>query len=433
MKNKTLIVALSELTTLVQSKAFLIGLLLMPVFMGLAAGVQRFTKNVTDIKDRRFVVIDRSGDLYGALSTAAEEWNSASEATGGRARTQPRFLPSRAMFEAGDEAARAELSDRVKRDEIFAFVEIPADALDPDTKSTITYYSNHPGYRPLPSWVKTTINREILNQRFRNASIDRAVVARLTRQVDVSELGLLARDADGGIKAALRVDKVRTTLIPVAMMLIILFSVMSSAPQLLNSVIEEKMSRISEVLIGSITPFELMMGKLLGTAALSVLLAAVYMVGGVFMAWCYGYGDAIRPSDLAWVVVFLSIAVFMFGSIFITIGAACSDLKDAQGMMTPAMLIMMIPGMTWFAILNAPESPLSVGLSLFPTASPFLMLLRIAISPGPPMWQVLLSVVLTGATAVALVHAAGKIFRTGLLMQGKAASLTEMWKWVRAE
>jgi ABC-2 type transport system permease protein len=433
MKNKALIVALSEFTTLVQSKAFLIGLLMMPLFMGIAVGVQKFTKDATDIKDRPFVVVDRSGALYGPLKAAADEWNRANEATADLPRSQPRFLPSEATFGQADEGARAALSDRVKRDEIFAFVEIPANALDPDANASISYYSNHPNYRTLPSWLNGAVNKEILNQRFRRASIDRAVVSRLTRHVEVSELGLIVRDAGGGLKAASRVDKVRTTAIPVGMMMIILFSVMSSAPQLLNSVIEEKMSRISEVLIGSVTPYELMMGKLLGSAAVSVLLAAIYMTGGVLMARYYGYGDAIRPSDLAWVLVFLSLAVIMFGSIFITIGAACSDLKDAQGMMTPAMLIMMLPWMTWFAILNAPDSPVSVGLSLFPTATPFLMLLRIAIPPGPPMWQVLLGVVLTSATAVALVHAAGRIFRTGLLMQGKAASLGEMWRWVRAD
>lgn len=431
MKNKALIVAVSEFTTLVRSKAFLAGLIMMPVFMGIAIGVQKFTRDATDIKDRPFVVVDRSGVLFGPLKEAADEWNRANEAAGPR--TQPRFLPTAATFEAGDEAARAALSDRVKRDEIFAFVEIPADALDPDTKSTVSYYSNHPGYRVLPGWLAATVNREVLNQRFRAAAIDRAVVSRLTRRLDVSELGLLERDSGGAIRAASRVDKVRTTAIPVGMMMILLFSVISSAPQLLNSVIEEKMSRISEVLIGSVTPYQLMMGKLLGSAAISVLLAAIYMTGGVAMARYYGYGDAIRPSDLAWLFLFLSMAVFIFGSIFITIGAACSDLKDAQGMMTPAMLFLMLPWMTWFAILNAPESPMSVGLSLFPTATPFLMLLRIAIPPGPPVWQIALSVVLTAATAVALVHAAGKIFRTGLLMQGKAATLGEMWKWVRAD
>lgn len=432
MTNKALIVARSEFTTLVRSKGFLVGLLMMPLFMGIAIGVQKFTRDSVDIKDRSFVVVDWSGVLLEPLTAAAAEWNRATAAPDGGTQTQPRFLPLPGTFAPGDDGARAQLSDRVKRDEIFAFVEIPADALDPDASSAIRYYSNHPGYRPLPSWIGATLNREILNQRFRAASIDRAVVSRLTRRVDVSELGLVARDSGGGIKAAARVDRVRTTAIPVGMMMIILFSVLSSAPQLLNSVIEEKMSRISEVLIGSVTPYQLMMGKLLGSAGVSVLLAVIYITGGIFAARHFGYGDAVRMVDLAWVVVFLPMAVVMFGAIFITIGAACTDLKDAQGMMTPAMLIMMLPWMTWFAIINAPDSPMAVGLSLFPTNAPFLMLLRIAIPPGPPAWQIILSVVLTSATALALVYAAGKIFRTGLLMQGKAATLGEMWKWVRA-
>jgi ABC-2 type transport system permease protein len=433
MKNKALIVALSEFTTLVRSKGFLVGLVLMPVFMAIAFGMQRFTRNATDINDRIFVVVDRSGALFGPLKAAADDWNRATVPAAGDAQTQPRYFPTEATFESGDDEARARLSDRVRRGEIFAFVEIPADALNPDTKSTVSYHSNHPGYRPLPSWIATALNREIVSQRFRTASIDRAVVVRLTRRVEVSELGLLGRDSSGGVKPAARVDRVRTTAIPIGIMMIILFSVVSSAPQLLNSVIEEKMSRISEVLIGSVTPYQLMMGKLIGSAGISVLLAGIYMAGGVATARHFGYGDAISAGDLAWVLVFLPLAVIMFGSIFITIGAACSDLKDAQGMMTPAMLVLMLPWMTVFAVINAPDSPVSVALSLFPTNAPFLMLLRIGIAPGPPLWQIAIAVVLAAATTFALVYAAGKILRTGLLMQGKAATLGEMWKWVRAE
>ena len=429
MKNKALIVALSEFTTLTRSKAFLVGILLMPVFMGIALGVQKFTRNATDIKERRFVVVDRTGVLYPAVAAAAEEWNRGAMATG--VQLAPRFVPSPAMYGEADEQARAELSDRVRRDDLYAFVEIPADALDPESTASMRYHSNHPSYRTLPSWIANVVNREILNQRFRQAAIDRALVTRLTKRTEVEELGLLQRDAGGQIRAAVAVDKVRTMAIPVGMMMILLFSVMSGAPQLLNSVIEEKMSRISEVLIGSVTPFELMMGKLLGSVAVSVLLASVYIAGGAGVANYMGYGDALHASDVGWLLVFLMMASFMFGSIFITIGAACSDLKDAQGMMTPAMLIMMLPWMTWFAILNAPDSSMSVGLSLFPTAAPFLMLLRIMIPPGPPVWQIALAVVIAALTTVAAVYAAGKIFRTGLLMQGKAATFGEMWKWVR--
>ncbi|HET7697275.1 MAG TPA: ABC transporter permease [Vicinamibacterales bacterium] len=429
MSAKTLIVALSEFTTLTRSKAFLVGILLMPVFMAIALGVQKFTRNATDIRDRRFVIIDRTGVLYPAVAAAAEEWNRGAAATG--VQTAPRFLPAPEMFGEQDEHARAALSDRVRKDDIYAFVEIPADALDPAATGTIRYHSNHPSYRTLPSWIGNVVNREIMNQRFRQAAIDRALVARLTRRTDLEELGLLQRDASGQIRAAVAVDKVRTMAIPVGMMMILLFSVMSGAPQLLNSVIEEKMSRISEVLIGSVTPFELMMGKLIGSVAVSVLLATVYIAGGAGVANYMGYGDALRVSDVGWLMLFLVMASFMFGSIFITIGAACSDLKDAQGMMTPAMLIMMLPWMTWFAILNAPDSSMSMGLSLFPTAAPFLMLLRIMIPPGPPVWQIVLAVAISAVTTVAAVYAAGKIFRTGLLMQGKAATFGEMWKWVR--
>jgi ABC-2 type transport system permease protein len=398
--------------------------------MGIALGVQKFTRNATDINERRFVVIDRTGVLYPAIATAAEEWNRGAVATG--VQLAPRFVPSAAMFPEAEEQARAELSERVRKDEIYAFVEIPREALDPASSGTIRYHSNHPSYRTLPSWISNVINREIMNQRFREAAIDRALVTRLTKRTELEELGLLQRDGAGRIRAAVAVDKIRTMAIPVGMMMILLFSVMSGAPQLLNSVIEEKMSRISEVLIGSVTPFELMMGKLVGSVAVSLLLAALYISGGAAVANYMGYGDALHLSDIVWLLLFLTMASFMFGSIFITIGAACSDLKDAQGMMTPAMLIMMLPWMTWFAILNAPDSSMSLGLSLFPTAAPFLMLLRIMIPPGPPVWQILLAVVICGATTVAAVYAAGKIFRTGLLMQGKAATFGEMWRWVRA-
>src|SRR5215207_6188307 len=217
MKNKTLIVAVSEFTTLTRSKAFMIGILLMPIFMGIALGVQKFTRNATDVKDRRFVVVDRTGVLYAPLAAAAEEWNRGALATGDQ--TSPRFLPSAAMFGEEDDRARAELSDRVKRDDLYAFVEIPADALDPSGAGRVRYYSNHPSYRPLPSWVANTVNREIMNYRFREAAVDRALVARLIKRVDVAELGLLQRDAGGQIRAAAPVDRIRTMAIPVGMMM----------------------------------------------------------------------------------------------------------------------------------------------------------------------------------------------------------------------
>jgi ABC-2 type transport system permease protein len=430
--HKITVVASSEFVTLTRSKAFLIGLVLMPVFMIVAFLLQRGGRDQTDTRDRTFVVIDHTGALFPALETAADERNAAAAAPTA-ARTIPRFLPLAVdAASAPAETLRADLSDRVRKEEIYAFVEIPPNALDPAARETMRYYSNHPAYRLLPDWISTTLNREIVNERFRAASIDRAIVSRLTVPVRLEQLGLVSREANGEVKEAAHVDEVLTLLLPSAMMTLMFLSVMSTSPQLLNSTIEEKMSRISEVLIGSVTPFELMMGKLIGSAAVSLLLACVYLAGGILVAHHWGYGHIVTAWTLGWFLLFLVLALFIFGSVFIAIGAACSDLKDAQNMMTPAMLLLMLPALTWFSVARAPDSTMSLTLSMIPTAAPFLMLMRISVPPGPPMWQVLLSVALTALTVVAAVHAAGKIFRTGLLMQGKAATVGEMWKWVRS-
>ena len=215
-------------------------------------------------------------------------------------------------------------------------------------------------------------------------------------------------------------------------MFILFFVIMTSAPQLLNSVIEEKMSKISEVLLGSITPFELMAGKLMGNAGIALLTASLYLGGGFGVAAYHGYGDVVSPWLLAGLGLYLVLAIMLYGSLYMAVGAACNELKDAQSLMMPVMLLSMFPVFVWTAVLQNPSSPLSVGMSLFPPASPFLMLMRLALRPAPPAWQVGLSVVLTAATALFCVWAAGKIFRIGLLMQGKAPSFRELARWVMA-
>jgi ABC-2 type transport system permease protein len=163
-----------------------------------------------------------------------------------------------------------------------------------------------------------------------------------------------------------------------------------------------------------------------------MLLAVMYVAGGIVVARHFGHGDAVLPVYVIWLFAFLALAILMFGSVFIAIGAACTDLRDTQAMMPPAMLVIMLPFMVWFPVFRAPDSGMALALSLWPTSAPFLMLLRVAIPPGPPAWQVAAAFVLTAAATTFAVYGAGKIFRTGLLMQGKAPTFAEMWRWVRA-
>jgi ABC-2 type transport system permease protein len=431
--NRILTVATTEFLTLVKTKAFIIGLLMMPVLIGISIAFQVFAAKRSDVDDHALGVVDRTGVLYEAIAKAAAAHNE--ESGSGKDRSGPYFLPR--QIDPGDRSPadlKADLSARVRKKELFAFVEIPAGVLD--IKATkddqVDYYTETPSYDVLPAWISTVLQREITARRFTAASVDPGLVAQLTRRARVTTLGLVERKADGTVSEAKKVNELQTFLLPFGMMYLLFIALMSSAPQLLTAVIEEKMSRISEVLIASISPFQLMMGKLLGVAAVSALLALVYFGGAMYAAAQAGAWELIQPALMAWFVVYLLCAVLIFGSVFVAIGAACSDLKDSQSMMQPVMVFLLMPLFISPVVLRAPGSMLSVVASLFPTATPFLMLMRLAMTPPPPMWQVALSLVLTLGTAALFVWAAGRIFRIGLLMQGKPPNLPELLKWIRA-
>jgi len=280
--SRILVVATTEFLTLVKTKAFIIGILMLPVMLGLSFGFQIFAAKHADVEDHAFAVIDHTGALYPAIAAAAEAHNR--ESGTGKDRTGPYFLPR--QIDSGSKSAadvKADLSARVRQKELFAFVEIPSGVLDikSTTDDQVNYYTETPSYDPLPNWLSGVLQREITARRFASAAVDPNLVAQLTRRARVTTLGLVERKADGTVSDAKQVNQIATFAVPFGMMYLLFIALMSSAPQLLTAVIEEKMSRISEVLISSITPTQLMLGKLLGVAGVAALLALIYLGGGV--------------------------------------------------------------------------------------------------------------------------------------------------------
>ncbi len=429
---RVLTIARSEFQTAVRSRGFLVGIMLMPLLFGGAVVLQRIVERQSNSAMRRVGIVDETGQLFAPLAAATEAWNRGKRDIGPNVPDGPQFAVERIPPGPDRQALRLALSERVRRQELFAFVELPAGLLGTSGSVRIRYYSAAPAFRELPDWLQRAILKEVVSRRFIQANVSPIVVASLLKPVGTDEFGLAARGTDGHVREALELDRVRTIGIPVAFMFVLFLVVVMTTPQLMNSVLEEKMSRISEVLLGSVRPFELMLGKLLASTAVSAVMTVVYLTGGGWAANRWGYLDVLDPWMVAWFVVFLLLSVLMYGSFFIAIGAACSDLKDAQNLMGPAMVILMVPALTWTLVTRAPQSAFAVGVSLFPPATPFLMLLRLALPERPPAWQVVLGMLLTLAATMAVVWAAGRIVRTGLLMQGKGVSVGEMWRWIRA-
>ena len=157
---------------------------------------------------------------------------------------------------------------------------------------------------------------------------------------------------------------------------------------------------------------------------------SLYLGAALWGVHRYGFGHLITPTLLLSFFGFVVLGVLMFSALFMAVGAAASELKDAQGMMMPVMLLCMLPAMTFSFVVQSPHSGMSRFLSMFPFSAPILMPVRLAISPAPPVWQVTASVLLCAATTVLCVFAAGRVFRQGLLAQGKSANFAQMARWV---
>jgi ABC-2 type transport system permease protein len=221
-----------------------------------------------------------------------------------------------------------------------------------------------------------------------------------------------------------------TAIVPAASMVLLFVMVMLTTPQMMSSVIEEKMSRISEVLLASVTPFDLMLGKLLACCAAAAVVGVLYVALGLGLAWHLGLGALISAVNLLYFGLFLVLAVFLHGSMYMAVGAACSEPKDAQGMLAPLVLLASVPLICLQALARDPSGTLATILSLFPLSAPFVMCFRLNGSPGPPGWELGLSISLTLLATLFCIWAASRIFRVGLLAQGKAPGLRQLWHWV---
>ncbi len=427
-------VAATEYQTAVRSKAFIMGLLALPLMIGLSIGLQALAKRQTDLNDRRFVVVDRTGVLYPRIEARAQQRNEFLKQMGTNGSPRPAFVPE-AYAPVDDARAEAILSDRIRKKQIAAFLIIGRDVVEPKAgaDAALAYHAQAQTFNELPDWLGQVLNEEIHRLRYVQAGVDPALLQRLGQQVPVRRLGLATVDPTGRLIPAKEESRAAALVLPMGAMLLLYMLIMSAAPALLNTVLEEKMQKISEVLIATVSPFRLMLGKLLGCVMVSMSLGVLYLGAALYMLSRHDMLDRVPPHFFAWFLLFQVLGLLMYGSVFSAIGASCNELKDAQNLMLPVMLLIMIPFFVWLPIAESPNSPFARWISLFPPATPSLMMLRIAIAPGPPLWEILLGLALTLAFTLCCVWAGGKVFRIGILSQGQSPTLGRLLRWIAAK
>lgn len=441
--NKVLAIARSEYLHAVRSKAFLIGLLVMPLLMGGGILFQTMLQDQVDLRDRRCAVVDPSGELWPVLLAEAERRNreviwedpeEAPEAPAGQAREpkqlRPRFLLERCSPGPG-ERADVILSERVEEGELQGFVLLDPEILEERLLlSPLAYHTDEPTFTELPRWIEEVVNEEVRRRRCAVAELEPRLVEQLSKRLPLSTWGLVRLREDGSVAEAERENEVRTFGVPLGGLMLMFLLVMTAAPQLMNQVLEEKLQRISELLVSSVTPFQLMLGKLLGGVGTAATLAALYLGA---LAWALDHWQVshfVPLSAYAWFLLMMVFALLMYGSLFSALGSACSELRDAQTLMLPAMLIVMVPMFALSVVLESPSGHAALALTYFPTATPLIFLLRVLAPPGPAAWEYPAALATCLVTTAALLWASGKIFRVGVLAQGQAPSFRKLFGWV---
>lgn len=432
---KTMIVMKREYIAAVKTKGFIIGLVLAPVLMcgGLIAFL--LLKDRVDTTDKHVVILDRTGVVAESVLEAAEKRN-ASEVRheGSGKKVKPAYL---FKIEAPDRedpsGQRLALSDRVRKGELHAFVEMGEQVVHPGSdhdKRQIKYYARNAALDDLRRWMSWPINNRLRQLRLSDAGIQESDVKDLFVWVDVSGMGLVSLDKKTGkIEKAQRADPITALGVPIGIMMLLFMMIMMSVPGMLHSVMEEKTQRIAEVLLGHLKPFEFMMAKVLSGIAVSLTSSAVYIVGGVLTVTYMGYANYIPFHILPWFFTFMLLAIIMFGALAAAMGATCSEPKDTQALTFPAILPVMIPMFIYFPVAKEPLSGFATWVSLFPPFTPLLMTLRLCTPEEIPAWQPIVGLVGVILCTIFFVWAGGRVFRVAILIQGTPPKLGNMIRW----
>jgi ABC-2 type transport system permease protein len=410
----------------VRTKAFWFATFLVPVFFLGYMAVQFAAIRKTS-GERRVAVVDRTGQLAAPLARELAEREEARQKDNPGSRgihwiLEPR--PVTGSIEATKEALRKEVLEK----KIYGYLVLDPKLLEEDRAE---YYSISVSEFVALEQMERAINRTILRGKIAERGLPASLSKELEKRVDLKTLKVTSKGTTE--------EKGAGIIASIVFLAIMYMTFFMYGFQNLRGVIEEKTNRIVELIIASVRPTELMIGKIVGIGLVGLtqylvwsLVAMNLSLPGIagLMAMGEGGAPAIPLSMIGYFLLFFILGYFLYASIYTAIGAPFNTDQEAQQLaMIPSMLI--VSGMAVYpAVMNSPNGSVAVFASLFPFTAPLMMFLRTAIAEPPP-WQVGLSIVILILSTMGMAWFAGRIYRVGILMYGKKPTIPEILRWVR--
>lgn len=444
--NKMFAVMKREYLQAVRKKAFIIMTLLLPFLM---AGMMVLPglMMAKGMGTKRIAVLDGTGKLESAFARpnapeeGEEKLDARKEARKALAGRNRRALPSQMQIEyvnqpGATEAAARPYLERISRkddapDKLDGVFVVPAVALtNPEAK--LTYFSRSATDVMTQERLARLANKSLQGLRLSANGIRPEVVDDLLQDLDIEAVQL---SRSGGRKTGGELNFI----VAVIFGALLVLPSFVYGQETMRGIVQEKTDRVVEVLISSVSPVQLLSGKILGVAAVGLTQIAVWIT---MLAIAGGYGAAVattagvnlsqfvRPIVFVYFFVFFILAYLTYVCVYAIAGAVCNSEKEAQQFMMPIMLFMMMPWILMMPIVMNPDAPFAVAFSLSPVFGPITMFVRTLVT-DPPMWHVLVSIVVSIATIAVFFWITAKIFRVGILSYGKRPTIPELMRWIR--
>ncbi len=328
------------------------------------------------------------------------------------------------------EQIRREMVEKITADEIDAYLLIPENFMAPE--AVFEFRSRKAGDFGDSRAFERALNEAVRSQRLADANISEERLKELSGSVNLDESGLNEKgeekDSTGTWAAAFLIG----------LMIYITLAIYGQA--IMAAVVEEKETRIAEILFSSARPFELMMGKLVGVGLAGLTQLGIWVVSATalisFLATQADFSQiiasipSITPQMIAYFLIFFLLGFFIYASIFALIGSMVTTVQEGGQFAFPPIMILLVGFYFSFAVIRDPNSSLSFWVSIAPFFAPITMPVRI-LAETPPFWQIALSIVVNAIAIACLVWLASRVYRIGMLMYGKRATIPEVWKWIR--
>ncbi len=460
----SLLVALREYAENVKTRGFWVGILLFPLLLAASFQVPRLLEKYAK-PTRSFCVIDPSkefvkviddaleADYAKALKAAHDEYEAKKKNDAKIAEFQPpKHSFRRVELPEGAEGAKPadtlrnlrpwlrgdkQIQVEGKPEDLFAVIVLPP--LELSVAKGTQFWCSNLADTGLSDLVERALKEELRNREFLARGVDKKDFERINR-IEVEFDRKDPKKAEGEEKVS-DTEEWRQRA-PIGFVYMLFVAIMTVAQMLLSSTIEEKSNRIVEVLLSSVTPWELMLGKLLGVAfvGITMLLAWLASLFGVLSYYAGGIGKGgeiaqilvnllISPGLLVPFVAYFLLGYLLYSSMLLAVGSTCNTLKDAQNFMGPVMTVLMVPLFTMVFIVQDPNGMLARVLSWVPIFTPFTMMNRMA--GDPPTWEVVGTFALLAGTVAFAIWFSGRIFQNGILRTGQPPKLLEFLKLAR--